>query len=135
VTEQEVFEKLCRLIQNVLGVKSEEVTREKTLVGDLGAESIDLLDLSFLIEDTFAITIAPNEFETEVKKVLPGGVFERDGFLTPEAVEELRKRLPQVDQTRLKPGLRKAELPSLLTVDVFVKLIHGKVVAGGTPDA
>jgi len=127
MTEQEVFEKLQGLIRGVLVVKPEEITMEKTLIGDLGAQSIDLLDLSFLIEDTFQITIAPNEFEAEVRKTLPGGIYEKDGLLTEEALTELRKRLPEVDQTLLKTGFRKAELPTILTVGVFVHLIQRKI--------
>lgn len=126
MTEQEIFDKLRPLIRQVLGVKLEEITMEKTLVTDLGAESIDLLDLSFLIEDNFSITLAPNEFETEVRKGLPGGIYEKDGFLTEEALVELRMRLPEVDQGRLVKGLRKAELPTLLTISVFVHLIQRK---------
>jgi len=127
MTEQEIFEKLQGLIRGVLVVKPEEITMDKTLIGDLGAQSIDLLDLSFLIEDTFKITIAPNEFESDVKKSLPGEVFEKDGLLTEAALDELRKRLPEVDQRRLQPGFRKAELPTILTVGVFVHLIQRKM--------
>ena len=126
MTEQEVFDKLRPLIREVLAVKLEDITMTKTLVTDLGAESIDLLDLSFLIEDHFGIMLAPNEFESEVRKVLPGGVYEKDGFLTEEALLELRQRLPEVDQGRLVKGLRKAELPTLLTIAVFVHLIQRK---------
>ncbi len=127
VTEEEIFEKLRMKIRDILGVKIEEITREKTLVADLGAESIDLLDLSFLIEDTFGITIAPNEFEVEVKNCIPGGVYEKDGMLTDEALAELRRRLPEIDRSRLVKGLRKTELPSMLTVSVFVHLIQRKL--------
>ncbi len=127
MTEQEIFEKLQGLIRGVLAVKPEEITMDKTLIGDLGAQSIDLLDLSFLIEDTFKITIAPNEFESDVKKSLPGEVFEKDGLLTEAALDELRKRLPEVDQSLLKTGFRKAELPTILTVGVFVHLIQRKM--------
>ena len=127
MTEQEIFEKLKGLVRGVLVVKPEEITMQKTLIGDLGAQSIDLLDLSFLIEDNFGITIAPNEFETDVKKALPGGVYEKDGLLTEEALIELRKRLPEIDQSRLTKGFRKAELPTVLTIGVFVHLIQRKM--------
>ncbi|RCK81135.1 MAG: Acyl carrier protein [Candidatus Ozemobacter sibiricus] len=129
MTDSEIFEKLQGLLQSVLGVKADQIKPESVLVKDLGAESIDLLDLSFLIEDTFGITIEPNEFEKEVKARLPGGVFEKEGFLTDEALAELRQALPEVDQSRLVPGFRKAEIPSLLTVSVFVRLIRRKLDA------
>ncbi|MBF0499197.1 MAG: acyl carrier protein [Candidatus Riflebacteria bacterium] len=127
MTETEIFEKLRDLIKNVLGIASDKIRMESALVTDLGAESIDLLDLSFLIEDTFGIVIEPNEFEKDVKKRIPGGAYEKDGYLTDEAIAELRMALPEVDQSRLTKGLRKAEIPSLLTVSVFVRLIARKI--------
>ncbi len=133
MTDQEIFEKLQGLLKNVLGIKPEQVRPESVLVTDLGAESIDLLDLSFLIEDTFGITIEPNEFEKEVRSRLPGGVFEKEGALTPEALEELKRALPEVDHARLVPGFRKAQIPSLLTVSVFVRLIRRKLEAPRPP--
>lgn len=130
MTDQEIFDKLRELIRDVLGVKAADIKLESVLVGDLGAESIDLLDLSFLIEDTFGITMEPNEFEKEVTARLPDGLFEKEGFLTEGALAELRRALPEVDATRLVPGFRKAQIPSLLTVGVFVRLIHRKLETG-----
>jgi acyl carrier protein len=127
MTEQEVFAKLQDLIKSVLGIAKDKITMESVLVNDLGAESIDLLDLSFLIEEAFGITIEPNEFEREVKERIAGGVYEKNGYLTDEALAELRKSLPEVDQSRLVQGLRKAEIPTLLTVSVFVHLIQKKL--------
>jgi acyl carrier protein len=127
MTDQEIFDTLSRLIRNVLGVKGADIKPESVLVADLGAESIDLLDLSFLIEDTFGITIEPNEFEKEVTARLPDGRFEKEGFLTDGALVELRRSLPEVDATKLVPGFRKAQIPSLLTVGVFVRLIKRKL--------
>jgi len=130
VNDQEIFQKLQCVIRNVLGVKLEQITLNSILVKDLGAESIDLLDLSFLIEDEFKISIEHNEFEKEVKTRIPGGEFEKEGSLTPAALEELKKALPEVDRSRLVPGFRKAEIPSLLTVSVFVRLIRRKLEQG-----
>ena len=128
MTEQEIFEKLRGLIRQVLGIKLETITIASVLVSDLGAESIDLLDLSFLIEDTFGIVIEPNEFEKEAKARIPDGVYEKNGFITEEGLIQLRRSLPEVDQTRIVTGFRKADVPSLLTVGVFVHLIQRKLM-------
>jgi len=125
--EQEVFEQLRPLIQEVTGARSEQIQMESVLVDDLGAESIDLLDLSFLIEQEFEVTIEANEFEKEARERIPDGVYEQDGQLTDAALDELRQSLPEVDQSRLTPGLRKADVPALLTVGVFVHLIQRKL--------
>jgi acyl carrier protein len=135
--EQEVFERLRPLIQEVTGVRPDSIRLESVLVHDLGAESIDLLDLSFLIEQEFGITIEANEFEKEARQRIPGGVYERDGFLTAEALEELRRSIPEVEPAKFAPGLRKVDVPALLTVSVFIHLIQRKLGqrSGGQSDA
>jgi len=127
MTETEVFDKLLPLIREVTGALAEEVTMTSNLMADLGAESIDLLDLSFLIEETFGITIEADEFERQATPTIPGGQYERDGYLTPEAIAALQKALPEVPPERLSAGLRKMEVPSVLNVAVFVHLIQRKV--------
>ena len=123
----DIFEKLKPLLVHALGVAPERIRLESLLVADLGAESIDLLDLSFQIEDKFGVAIDGNELEREAKKRLAGGVYERDGLLTEEALSEIRKSAPGLDPKKLVPGLRKADLPLLLTVGFFVQLISRKL--------
>lgn len=141
MTEAEIYDRLKPLIAEVTGARAEDVLFDSVLVEDLGAESIDLLDLTYLIEEEFGVTIQANELEKEAKAKIPGGVYEKDGFLTPEALEELRKALPEVDPERFVPGLRRGDLPLLLKVSVFVHLIQrklavgaGGVAGGGTRD-
>jgi len=130
-TEQEVFERLRPLVQEVTGVRAEQIAMDKVLVDDLGAESIDLLDLSFLIERDFRITIESNEFEKEARKRIADGVYEKDGYLTEAALAELKTSLPEVDHDKLVPGLRKVDVPALLTVAVFVHLIQRNTTMKG----
>ncbi len=127
MSESEILERLKPLLSEVLGVTPEKVLPESVLMADLGAESIDLLDLSFRIEEAFKVTMESNEIEREASKRLPGGVFETDGRLTEEALAEIRRSLPELDSAKLVTGLRKIELPSLLTVQFFVKLIARKL--------
>jgi acyl carrier protein len=126
LSEQQVLERLRPLITEVTGVLPDEIAMESVLMTDLGAESIDLLDLSFLVEEQFGITIEPNEFESRARARIPGGVFEKDGCLTGEALAELRRLMPEVRPDRLAPGLRRADLPTILTVGVLVHLIQRK---------
>ena len=127
MTEQEIFEKLIPLVREVTGVREDQITMDSGLMQDLGAESVDLLDFSFLIEETFDIVIDADEFEQRVGKRLNNEEYENDGVLTDEALEELRKALPEVPVKYLKPGLKKIELPSVLNVAVFVHLIQRKL--------
>ncbi len=128
MTESAILDRLKPLLVEVLGVAPEKIRLESVLVADLGAESIDLLDLSFRIEETFKVTLESNEIEREAGKRLQDRVFEKDGRLTDEALAEIRKSLPELDPNKLVKGLRKMDLPSLLTVRFFVNLIGRKLV-------
>jgi len=137
MTEQEIFEKLLPLAREVTGARPEQIEMDSSLMMDLGAESIDLLDFSFLIEEEFDVTIEADEFEQQATRRIDNGVYEKDGVLTDEALEELKKALPEIPPQQLKPGLKKIELPSLLNVAVFVHLIQRKLCekSGGNSNA
>jgi acyl carrier protein len=130
MTETEVFQKLLPLVREITGAKPERVTMASNLMDDLGAESIDLLDLSFLIEEAFGIAIEADEFERQASAQITGP-YERDGCLTPEALEKLREAMPEVEPERIRPGLKKVEVPSVLNVAVFVHLIQRKLAGKG----
>jgi len=130
MTEQEVFEKLAPLVREVTGARPEQIAMSSGMMADLGAESVDLLDFTFLIEDTFGITIEADEFEQEARARMGGGVYEQDSRLTPEALEQLRNALPEVPAECFTSGLKAVEVPGILTVGVFVHLIERKLAAG-----
>lgn len=127
MTEQEIFEKLLPAVQEVTGARREQITMQSCLMEDLGAESIDLLDFTFLIEEQFDVTIQSDEFEQHASRRIENGVYEQDGYLTDDALAELKKALPEVPAEKLKPGLKKIELPTVLNVAVFVHLIQRKL--------
>jgi acyl carrier protein len=132
MTEQDVFDKLLPLVREVTGAREDQIRMESNLMEDLGAESLDLLDLSFLIEEAFGVTIPADEFEKQATKRMPGLVYERDGALTEEAVVELRAALPEVPPERIQPGMLKLYVPQVLTVAVFVHLIQRKLAEAAT---
>lgn len=127
MTEQEVFEKLMPLIREVTGARPDQIRMESGLMADLGAESIDLLDLSFLIEETFGVALEADGFEQQTGERLGGDAYEVDGVLTDAALADLREALPEVPAQKLSRGLKKIELPGVLTVAVFVHLIQRKL--------
>jgi acyl carrier protein len=136
-SDHEILEQLNPLLVEVLGVREDEIHPHCELVTHLGAESIDLLDLTFRIEDTFKVRIEANELEREAVKKMPGGVYEKDGLLTEEALVEIRRAAPELDPGKLVMGLRKVDVPALLTVGFFVSLIQRKlaIIEGGGSNA
>ena len=80
-TKDEVFEKVKEALVDALGVDDDEVTPEATMVGDLGAESIDFLDIVFRLEKAFGIEIPRSELFPE--DVLTNAEYVKDGRVTP----------------------------------------------------
>ena len=74
------------------------------------------------------ITIEADEFERQARRRIPGGHYEKDGYLTQEALKELKKALPEVPVEYFKAGFKKVELPGVLNVAVFVHLIQRKLI-------
>ena len=97
-TKEEVFEKVKTALVDALGVDDDEVTPTATMVGDLGAESIDFLDIVFRLEKSFGIEIPRDELFPE--DVLTNAEYVQDGKVTALGLAELKKRMPFADLTR-----------------------------------
>ena len=127
--EQAVLKVLIPLIVEVTRADPAEIHMASGLMSDLGAASLDLLDLSFLIEERFAIRLEADEFTVQVQADLPGGGYEHNGFLTEPALAALRRALPEIPPDKFAGPMRRMEIPSVLTVGVFVHLIQRKLSA------
>src|SRR5690242_21906276 len=92
LSQSEVYEKVRTVLTDALGVDEDEVTPEATLVGDLGAESIDFLDIVFRLEKAFDIKIPRGELFPE--DILTSTQYVQQGKLTDEGLTELKKRMP-----------------------------------------
>ncbi|PQO44136.1 acyl carrier protein [Blastopirellula marina] len=126
-TEQEVFEKVREALVDALGVDEEEVTPEATMVGDLGAESIDFLDIVFRLEKAFDIEIPRAELFPE--DILTNAEYVNDGKVTPEGLTELKKRMPFADLSKFEENPQVSEFGNLLTVNDMCKYVESKLAA------
>ncbi len=128
-TKEEIFEKIQTALIDALGVDDDEVTPEATLVGDLGAESIDFLDIVFRLEKSFEIKIPRGELFPE--DILTDGQYVQDGKVTEVGLEELRKRMPfaNLDEFAKNPAVQ--DFGSLLTVADMCRFVEGKVEVTG----
>ncbi len=125
-TYDQIFEKVQATLVDALGVDEEEVTRDATLQGDLGAESIDFLDIVFRLERNFGIKIPRGELFPENLTADPEWI--ADGKLTSKGVEELKTRLPFADSRRSRTT-RVDKIGDLYTVDMLVQYVQSKLAA------
>ena len=124
-TKEEVFEKIQAALVDALGVDDDEVTPEATLVGDLGAESIDFLDIVFRLEKTFEIKIPRGELFPE--DILTDSNYVQDGRVTAEGVEELKKRMPFANLDAFAENPVVQDFGNVLTVADMCGFIETKV--------
>lgn len=125
---KEIYDKVQSALVDALGVDQEEVTEDATLVGDLGAESIDFLDIVFRLEKAFNIEIPRSELFPE--DILSSSDFVKDGKVTDAGLAELRKRMPFVDLARFESNPEVQEFVNLLTVSDMCRYIETKVGVG-----
>ena len=126
-TKDEVFIKVQTALVDALGVDDDEVTPEATLVGDLGAESIDFLDIVFRLEKAFDIKIPRGELFPE--DILTNAQYVQNGRVTEPGIAELRKRMPFADLTKFAANPVVQDFGNLLTVQDMCRYVQTKVAA------
>ncbi len=100
MTRDEIYEKVKDVLVDALGVDDEDVTLDAKLRDDLGAESIDFLDIVFRLEKAFGIKIPRGEMFPE--DIFTNPAYVKDGKVTPDGLAELKKRMPHVDLSALE---------------------------------
>ncbi|MBY0313141.1 MAG: acyl carrier protein [Phycisphaerales bacterium] len=127
MTRDEIFSKVRDVLVDALAVDDDEVTPTASLVGDLGAESIDFLDINFQLERAFSVKIAQGE-------LFPEGVtqdprFVKDGLVTAEGLSALKAKLPHVDFSAFEKDPQVGKVAKIFTVDTLVNFVEKKVNA------
>ncbi len=125
MTHDEIFAKVRTVLEEALGADEDEITPNATLFGDLGAESIDILDISFQLEQAFGFKIAQGELIPE--SVLRDPKFVVDGRITPDGLRELKTRMPWVDFSSIDADPQVRKVPHAFTVETLVKFVEQKL--------
>src|SRR5213593_4317225 len=124
ISRDEIFKKVQDVLVNALGVDQEEVTPQSTLRGDLGAESIDFLDIVFRLEREFGIKIPRGELFPE--SIFQGDPeFVQNGRVTEKGLAELRARMPFADLDKFEKNPEVSSISDLFTVDMITRYIQG----------
>ena len=106
------------------------------MIDDLGADSLDLLDLTFRIEQQLKVHVSPRDFAQRAERQLGGQEWQVDGVYTPAGLAELRAAMPEIPPEELPDGLRVVELPRRIRVTTIVNLIERAMKeSGGQPVA
>src|SRR4051812_7326488 len=127
-TQEEIYHKVSATLVEALNVDEEDIRPDSTLQGDLGAESIDFLDIVFRLEREFGIKIPRNELFPE--SIFQGDPdFVQNGKVTQKGLDELRQKMPFADLAKFEQNPELTAISNLLTVDMIAKYIEGKLIA------
>src|SRR2546421_8975707 len=130
-SQEEIYDKVSATLVEAWNVDEEEIKPTSTLQGDLGAESIDFLDIVFRLEREFAIKIPRGELFPE--SIFQGDPeFVQEGRVTERGLEELRARMPFADLSKFEKNPEVSAISDLFTVDMITRYIQGKL---GQPSA
>src|ERR671931_1467603 len=125
-TRQEIFAKVSETLVEALNVEEDEVKPESTLQGDLGAESIDFLDIVFRLEREFGIKIPRGELFPE--SIFQGDPeFVQNGRVTEKGLAELKARMPFADLSKFEQNPEVSAIGDLFTVELITRYIQGKL--------
>lgn len=126
ISREEIFKKVQEVLVDALGLDEDEVTEDATLMGDLGAESIDFLDIVFRLEKTFNIKV-PREELFPAESILNNPEFVSGGKLTPKGLAELKARMPHTDLTEFEKDPDVNKIADLFNVGAIVNFLETKL--------
>ena len=140
ITKEEIaalYPKVADIMADALGCDVDRIKPDSSLIGDLGAESIDFLDIVFRLERTFKVKIPRGKIVEEARGSLSEAEFERGGVVTEAGVAQLGFFLSEVPAERFGSPLRVADIPRLFTTETFCKMIirQQRAAAAGTAPA
>ena len=122
---QKIEQQVREVVAEALARDLSEVKLETILMGDLGAESLDFLDIVFKLERAFDIQITRGEMERAARGNMSDEEFAPGGLISEAGLARLRELMPEAAQ-RIQPGLRPAQILSLFSVRTFVNLVLAK---------
>jgi acyl carrier protein len=125
MSQEEVFKKVQDVLVDALGVDAEDITPQAKLVADLGAESIDFLDIVFRLEKTFGIKVQQSELFPD--NVLSDPQYVQGGKVTDLGMAELRKRMPHSNLDEFDKNRSVQEFSNVFTVETIVKFVQAKI--------
>jgi acyl carrier protein len=125
-SQAEIYQKVSETLVEALNVDEDDIKPEATLQGDLGAESIDFLDIVFRLEREFGIKIPRGELFPE--SIFQGDPeFVQEGRVTDKGLQELRARMPFADLSSFEKDPQVSHISDLFTVELITRYIEGKL--------
>ncbi|HLL24769.1 MAG TPA: phosphopantetheine-binding protein [Kofleriaceae bacterium] len=124
-SDAEIGESVRKIVAESLGRKLDDVKVDSILMADLGAESLDFLDIVFRLEREFGIEITRGEMERASRGDMTADEFAPAGVISEAGLARLRELMPEAAD-RIQPGLRPSTILTLFSVQTFANMVIGK---------
>lgn len=122
----DIVARISRRVAEVLALEADQVTPTSRLIDDLGAESLDLVELMYLLEQEFGIRLSKDDMSLSAQLGIPEEEIHDREVLTPRALELLRQRFPDAGAL-LRRGIMRRHLAALLTVEEVARSVRRKL--------
>jgi acyl carrier protein len=126
ITKEEIlaiFPKVAETIADAIACDVEKVKLDSSLVEDLGAESIDFVDIVFRLQQQFKVKIPRGKIVEDARGTLTEAEFEKAGVVSEAGAARLRAFLSEVPADRFKTPLKTSDISKLFTVETFCKMV------------
>jgi acyl carrier protein len=133
MTKDDIFGKVSEVLEEALGCDDDEITPDASLTADLGAESIDFLDIVFRLEKTFGtpdVAFKIDQGELFPENVMDNAKWVSGGKFTDAGMDMLRERMPHVDLTAFDSDREVVKVGDLITVQSLVNFVSLKLEGG-----
>lgn len=122
---EDILDQLKDCIVDALGVRKEEIQLDSQIINDLGADSLDLVEITYLIETRFNISVERGAIMKRIQAILPAErFFNEKGYVSDEGKNVIRQELPELAETQFPDKLNFNEIALFFTVETFLKLVN-----------
>lgn len=119
----EIIASVQEIIHQSSGVALAHIQPNATLFDELAIDSIDMVDILFNLERKYGIELKISEIEQFSKAELGDEPFEVDQVITEKGLEVLRKRMPEIDPSKLVHGITIHDIIRLITVESLANMV------------
>jgi acyl carrier protein len=118
-----IFPAVAESMADALGCDLADVKPDASLIDDLGAESIDFLDMVFRLERAFKVKIPRGKIIENARGTLSEAEFEQKGLVTDVGLTHLKAYLSEIPDERFRSPMKVKDIPRLFTPETFCKLV------------
>ena len=130
MNREEIYRAMRSLVADSLALKEDEIQPQCRLTDDLGADSLDFIDMIFAIEKKFGIKLRDGELDFILRLDFSSPQVMRQGYLTLETIERLKKQLPALEQVQDPAKVTPAQLFSLITIETLCIMVEEELRKG-----